>query len=516
MARGEHRVARAALMQRIAECLAEAGNAEAGLARAVPLLSRFLKADLGVFLVRKNAGWMIAAHGADEAFCRTLPRAPRIAARTGPVALSAVHGGTPSGGGNGAGPPDAVVIPVRVGRRRLGYGVFRTGADNLPSRETLLLLDVVGAHVAAFCETVSRNERAKTDLDHLACSNRDLAWLLRFGEALHALNDPDTMFKWLCRELGETAPVLGVELLSLSEGPFVRIGTDLATRVSAKRDGIAIVKEWSEALASRYRILVPEGEFRLKRFPCLPVAEHGHPCGNTPGVRRVETPLNHAGRILGVLAAYLPAGPGEDRRIDRLIESAAGQVGLFLHKHADGEKIRFLANHDALTGLLNHWSFQNIFEREFERHRRHDRNLSLLFVDIDHFKRINDEYGHQAGDRVLREIARILTANLRKIDYVFRYGGDEFVVLMTETDSQRASMLAHRIRGAVKREAGGIAPSRLPVSISIGIADCGDLTQAEREELLFRADVALYQAKNGGRDRIRVADRPLDCALRVN
>jgi diguanylate cyclase (GGDEF)-like protein len=312
------------------------------------------------------------------------------------------------------------------------------------------------------------------------------------------------------------APTLGVELLSLSEGPVVRIGTDLATRVSGKRDGIAIVREWSEALSSRYRILVPVGEFRLKRYPCLPVAEHGHPSGDAPDVRRVEIPLYHAGQVLGVLVAYLSVGPGDDRRIDGLIASAAGQLGLFLHKHADQEKIRFLANHDALTGLLNHWSFQNIFEREFERHRRHERNLSLLFVDIDHFKRINDDYGHQVGDRVLREIARILTANLRKIDYVFRYGGDEFVVLMTETDSQRASMLAQRIRGAVKREVGGIAPSRFPVSISIGIADCSDLTQTEREELLFRADVALYQAKNSGRDRIRVADRPLDRAAGVN
>ena len=88
--------------------------------------------------------------------------------------------------------------------------------------------------------------------------------------------------------------------------------------------------------------------------------------------------------------------------------------------------------------------------------------MSLLFIDIDHFKRINDDYGHQVGDRVLREVARVLTANLRKIDYVFRYGGDEFVVLMTETDSERASMLAERILAAVKRDVGKIVPFKVP------------------------------------------------------
>jgi diguanylate cyclase (GGDEF)-like protein len=142
--------------------------------------------------------------------------------------------------------------------------------------------------------------------------------------------------------------------------------------------------------------------------------------------------------------------------------------------------------------------------------------MSLLFLDIDHFKRINDDYGHQVGDRVLREVAKVLTANLRKIDYVFRYGGDEFVVLMTETDSERASMLAERILAAVKRDVAKISPSRLPVSVSIGVADCSALSQAEREELLFRADSALYEAKNAGRDQVRVAAPPIGCAVGVN
>ncbi len=520
MGRAGHRDAETGLMRRVAERLAGASAAEAGLAGVAPQLSRFLKADLGVFLVRKGGDWVTAGHGGDDALLRSLPRAPRLASRSEHVRLSdIVRRDAPGGKAANAASRDSVIVPVRAGRRSLGYGVFRTGSDRLPSHGTLRLLDAVGAQVAAFCECVSRGERedpGREDVDRLLRSNRDLGWLLSFSESLHAHSDPDAMFKWLGREMGSLVPVVGLELVSLPGGPVVRIGFDAATRVSARKDGATVAREWSGILASRYRILAPEEDFRLKRFPCLPVEGNWDPAAGAPGVRKIECPLYHAGRVLGVLVVYLPAGSLDGQRVEWLVESVAGQVALFLQKHADRERMSFLANHDALTGLLNHLSFQNIFEREFERHRRHERNMSLLFLDIDHFKRINDEYGHQAGDRVLRDVARVLTANLRKIDYVFRYGGDEFVVLMTETDSVRASMLAERILAAVKRDVGRISPSRAPVSLSIGVADCGALSQAEREELLFRADGALYEAKNAGRDQVRVAAPPVGCAVGVN
>ena len=520
MGRAGHRDTETGLMRRIAERLAGASAAETGLAGVAPQLSRFLKADLGVFLIRKNGEWVTAGHGGDDEFLRALPRTSCLAARSGHVALSDIvcRNGFDGKAGNAAS-SDSVIVPVRAGRRSLGYGVFRTGADRLPSPGTLRLLDAVGAQVAAFCECVSRGDRAKPGNDHvdrLVRSNRDLGWLLRFSESLHSHSDPDSMFKWLGREMGNFVPIVGLELVSMAGGPVVRIGSDFATKVSARREGIAIAREWSAILSSRYRIHVSEGDFRLKRFPCLPVEGNWISSGGAPDVRKVEAPLYYAGQVLGVLAAFVPSGSTDDRRIDGLIDSIAGQVALFLHKHADREKISFLANHDALTGLLNHLSFQNIFELEFERHRRHERNMSLLFLDIDHFKRINDDYGHQVGDRILREVGRVLTANLRKIDYVFRYGGDEFVVLMTETDSERASMLAERILAAVKRDVAKISPSRFKVSLSIGVADCSALTQAEREELLLRADGALYQAKNAGRDQVRVAVAPVGCAVGVN
>ena len=107
-----------------------------------------------------------------------------------------------------------------------GYGIFRTGTGRLPSTGTLRLLDAVGAQVAAYCECVSRGrgEEGADRLEGLARSNRDLGWLLEFGESLHSLSDPDTMFKWLARELGAIVPILGLELASLTGGPVIRVG----------------------------------------------------------------------------------------------------------------------------------------------------------------------------------------------------------------------------------------------------------------------------------------------------
>jgi len=500
------RTAGTALMRRIASRIAGAGSVEEGLAGVIPLLSRFLGADLGVFLVRRGAGWTLVGHGADEAFRRSLPRTTRVAARSTAVPWN-VAAARPSGeAGDPTEIPGSVVVPVRVRRQSLGYGIFRVGVGETPSSGTLLLLDAVGAQIGAFCENVSFGERAQTDRDRLARANEELGWLLRFSESLHAVADPDAMFQCLSRELGEFAPVLGVELASLPGGPVVRVASATGAKVPARKDSRSIAREWSEALASRHGLLVPASDFRVKRFQCLAGGAEGDAWRQEPEGRTAEMPLHGAGRLVGFLAVHMPAAADGDGRVDRMVASVAGQVGLFLHKCAEREKIRSLANHDALTGLLNHLSFQDIFEREFERFRRHGRNLSLLFVDMDDFKGINDTFGHQVGDRVLGKVGGILKASLRKSDYAFRYGGDEFVVLMIETDAGRAAMLARRIQEAFRREIRGILPGEYPVSISIGISDCGSLASREREELLFRADMALYRAKSAGRDRIEVGN----------
>jgi len=167
---------------------------------------------------------------------------------------------------------------------------------------------------------------------------------------------------------------------------------------------------------------------------------------------------------------------------------------------------------DALTGLANRRSFDESIAREWQRCRRQHETLALLMVDIDHFKKHNDSYGHQAGDDCLRTVARTLAATARRSgDLPARYGGEEFSVLLTGSTVEGALALAERIRQAIEQ-------IRLPymdsadkrhVSVSIGVAVCIPSEDSEPTTLIAAADRALYQAKAVGRNQVIVAHEPL-------
>ncbi len=164
--------------------------------------------------------------------------------------------------------------------------------------------------------------------------------------------------------------------------------------------------------------------------------------------------------------------------------------------HAELQRV---SRTDALTGLANRATIDAAFAAELERNRRHERPLSILMVDIDHFKAVNDRFGHQAGDRVLKTVAEAIRAGVRLSDTVGRWGGEEFLVLCPETSSTDARALADRLRLAVRSATADATGSH---SISVGIAGArfDDTTDA----LLRRADAALYRAKDDGRDCVRM------------
>ena len=166
------------------------------------------------------------------------------------------------------------------------------------------------------------------------------------------------------------------------------------------------------------------------------------------------------------------------------------------------EALRRLATRDELTGLLNRRELDRILEDEQERALRFGHPLAVLMIDVDHFKAVNDSHGHPAGDAVLREIARRLTAQVRKVDRVGRYGGEEFVIVLVQTDRTAALELAERIRGAVARDA--ILATKtlaLNITMSIGVAVLPEDGKSA-SALIAAADKALYAAKGGGRNRV--------------
>lgn len=158
------------------------------------------------------------------------------------------------------------------------------------------------------------------------------------------------------------------------------------------------------------------------------------------------------------------------------------------------------AYHDPLTGLDNRASMDESLPRETDMARRYNLALSLLFVDLDHFKRINDEYGHAAGDCVLRNTARRMRGTLRTSDRLFRYGGEEFVLLLQATDLHGARIVAERVRRSLEQLTTDYEGERIAVTASVGVAQLGE--DENHHTLFAHADKALYRAKAEGRNRV--------------
>jgi diguanylate cyclase (GGDEF)-like protein len=156
---------------------------------------------------------------------------------------------------------------------------------------------------------------------------------------------------------------------------------------------------------------------------------------------------------------------------------------------------------DGLTQIHNKRALFEALEKELMRARRYERDLSLLMFDIDFFKRINDQYGHLAGDHVLRELARVVQERIRREEVFARYGGEEFVILLPETPLPGAAALAENLRARVANHAFVFQGERIPVTVSIGTALLGENDKVAAD-LIQRADEKLYEAKRGGRNRV--------------
>jgi diguanylate cyclase (GGDEF)-like protein len=200
------------------------------------------------------------------------------------------------------------------------------------------------------------------------------------------------------------------------------------------------------------------------------------------------------------------ANPGTFQSAVFVVACAAAIVASFafqlLHKErAEGEAVR-LATMDPLTGAYNRRTFHEIAERELSRARRAGQPLSIIIVDIDHFKPVNESYGNRVGDEVLQKIADIVRSALRKEDMLVRYGGEEFLVMLPDVPGPGAVVVAGRIRKAVEAEALHVGGHDVPVTVSVGVSARLDEGPESIENLLARADEALSLAKQRGRNRV--------------
>ena len=172
------------------------------------------------------------------------------------------------------------------------------------------------------------------------------------------------------------------------------------------------------------------------------------------------------------------------------------------------KKINFMNSHtrhlsvtDPLTGLYNRRHFETTIEREFLRAQRYKSDLSIALMDVDFFKKINDTYGHLCGDYVLREIAYLTLENFRKTDFVFRYGGEEIVILLTETPLDKAVIPIERLRKAIEEYPFCYDCNSMKITVSIGVEGFNENIETP-DDMLNNADKALYLAKERGRNQV--------------
>jgi diguanylate cyclase (GGDEF)-like protein len=261
-------------------------------------------------------------------------------------------------------------------------------------------------------------------------------------------------------------------------------------------------EQMPEALAER----------AARGLPALDVTQaHTH-------YRALFLPLSDAaGRRVGQLVALadVSAHVAESRRVVHLGATLGaviavvlfgffywlvGRIGGQLERYE--QALRERATHDGLTGLYNHRAFHALLAEETTRTDRFGRQCSLLMLDIDHFKRVNDTHGHEAGDAILKGLGALLARQARAIDRVCRYGGEEFTVILPETDARAAAGIAERLRAAIEREPFDIGGGeRISITASIGVASYPSEVDS-RAKLAAAADSALYAAKQAGRNRV--------------
>ena len=236
-------------------------------------------------------------------------------------------------------------------------------------------------------------------------------------------------------------------------------------------------------------------DFRAISFPILDVEERN--AGSIVMLVDVTSSTRNADRTL-YLGLFLGIAGGG--LLFALFWLLTGRVGLLIEQHRSD--LHHMATRDGLTGMLNHISFYGALEEELARSNRSNSPVSLLMLDLDHFKGVNDKYGHVAGDTILKETGALINHLSRSTDKVCRYGGEEIAVVLSETGSSGAMLIAERMRASIEGHLFRLNDGReISITVSIGVASYPEHAQSA-QQLVDVADQALYRAKEQGRNRV--------------
>jgi len=260
------------------------------------------------------------------------------------------------------------------------------------------------------------------------------------------------------------------------------------------------IKRIKEFLMSRVKDVSREQQPKWK---IIDRGEKGTPHSDT--VKSfLAIPITHHDILLGELALFSYDHDAFENN-KRTLELMTGDFSTLLDLLLLYEENRLLSITDGLTKVYNHRHFHEVLENEWLRSQRYKVPLSLLMIDVDHFKSINDLYGHQLGDIVLAGIARVLVVNTRELDTVARYGGEEFAVILPQTDIEKARIVGEKLRKKVEEQHFHEQLKPKVITISVGISAASSEMRTMKD-LITTADSALYKAKKQGRNRVVVSE----------
>ncbi len=342
-------------------------------------------------------------------------------------------------------------------------------------------------------------------------ANRDLLKSLkdsqRLSESLRELGELGEMLQG-CRDIDEATTGLAISLPRLLPNSFGSVHL-----INNSQNLIQGIAQWGAPSEQENLIFASDDCWALRRGHPYPLAgtapaficKHLQPVlKDRHGGNHLCVPMIAQGEILGIISV-ISEQPIDNTERSNII-TACESISMALANLKLQETLRMQSLRDPLTGLFNRRYLEASFDREIQRAERRGIPLSVLMIDVDHFKQFNDNFGHEAGDTLLSHLGKLLGSVVRSEDVSCRYGGEEFTVIMPEADKQLASKRAEEICAAVRNmEVQHRNLSLGKVTVSIGVATWGEHGRTP-EELMRNADNALYLAKSSGRDQVKVAE----------
>jgi diguanylate cyclase (GGDEF)-like protein/PAS domain S-box-containing protein len=413
----------------------------------------------------------------------------------------------------------ALVLPMISGGTRLGAVIIGYKANHHYENDEIVRAEQIASQVALALEKIRLFDAEHMRTEELGRANHLITALTHVSSRIEVAHDPDSVLETLGNELIKLNIRCLVTLYDPENEnvtiryPFMspRRSEMLAERLGVDLFAVKNVIERSPA----FNILVKQRQPLYVRdlyAEIVPLFFAGVPEGLTKAILRFERvsenshgihlPLVVEGKVTGFL--WLWGSHMEEKDLP-VMSIFASQVAIIIEHSRLYAEVQKMAITDEVTRLYNRRGLFELTKREIDRARRFNRPVSLMMLDIDFFKKVNDQYGHPVGDEVLACLAEHFIKIVREIDIVGRYGGEEFVIVLPETDLRSASGVAERIRKSIEEHKFHTRAGDVAITISIGLT-WTSRGQLDLDQMLDLADQALYQAKNTGRNRSAVKD----------